>query len=320
MPRRFLRALAPRVASLRSQAVYLAYATGWAIVRRMPERLAYVLFRAGADLAVRRDGKGVRQLRANLRRVRPEADEVELSMLARDGMRSYLRYWCESFRLPVTPPSTVLARTVLHGEEHLVAGATSGRGVVVGLPHMGNWDQAGAWAVARGIPFTTVAERLEPERLFDRFLAYREGLGMEVIPLTGGENPFPVLVSRLRAGGAVFLVADRDLTAAGIPVTLFGEPTRMPAGPAALARATGADLLAATTWYDGDELHVEISAPIPVGVSPGREGRAEAVAVATQVMADVFAASIAAHPADWHMLARLWLADLDPERAPRAAA
>lgn len=302
-------------ASLRSSAVYVAYATGWALVRWMPERLAYRLFRLAADLAVRLGRGGVRQLRANLRRVRPEASEAELSVLVRAGMRSYLRYWCEAFRLPVTPQATIVARTLLEGEEHLVAGATSGRGVVVALPHMGNWDHAGAWAVARGIGFTTVVERLEPVRLYDRFLAYRESLGMEVVPLTGGENPFVALVSRLRAGGAVFLVADRDLTAAGIPVRFFGEDTRMPAGPAALARATGATLLSASTWYEGSCLRVRISAPVEVSAAPGQAGRTEAIAATTQALADHFAESIAEHPQDWHMLARLWLSDLDPARA-----
>ena len=113
--------------------------------------------------------------------------------------------------------------------------------MILSLPHMGNWDHAGAWLAGTGVPFTTVAERLKPESLFERFVEFRESLGMEVIPLTGGEQPpFKILAERLRSGGVLCLLADRDLTASGIEVEFFGSPARMPAGPAALAVDTGA--------------------------------------------------------------------------------
>src|SRR5204862_6843875 len=122
--------------------------------------------------------------------------------------------------------------------------------MILVLPHTGNWDQAGAWLAGTGAPFTTVAERLEPASLFARFVAFRESLGMEVIPLTGGERPpFEILAERLRAGGTLCLLGDRDLTATGIDVDFFGSPARMPAGPAALAHDTGAVLVPVTLSY-----------------------------------------------------------------------
>ena len=274
-----------------------SYAAGWALVRAMPEPVAVRLFDAGADLAARRGGKAVDRLRANLARVAPGQD------LTRDALRSYARYWREVFRLPVTPTERLVAGTVTRNEERTRALLASGRGVVFALPHSGNWDAAGAWFTATGVPFTTVAERLKPESLYDRFLEFRRSLGMEVLPLTGGERPpFEVLAERLQDGRAVCLMADRDLSARGVDVQLFGATARMPAGPATLALRTGAALVPVHLSFRPDGWLVDF----------GPEVASSDVPTMTQQLAAFFEAGIARHPADWHMLQRLWLDDLEP--------
>jgi KDO2-lipid IV(A) lauroyltransferase len=298
---------------LRGLAIDLGYAAGWSAVKAVPQPLAARAFRLAADRATARDGRGVRQLRANLRRVvGADVAPDTLGALVRDGMRSYARYWQETFRLPRLDHRQIVAAAAANtsGAEHLDAAVEAGRGYVVALPHMGNWDVAALWLIDRyRRPFTTVVERLEPESLFDRFVAYRQGLGMEVLALTGGQRaPVGVLVERLRAGGGICLVADRDLSHRGVEVDLFGERARLPAGPAMLAAMTGAALLPVGVWFTESGWGQQIDAPIEIGA-----GRlAERVACTTQALADSFAAVIAAHPADWHMLQRLWQADLRP--------
>ncbi|MQA85406.1 MAG: phosphatidylinositol mannoside acyltransferase [Streptosporangiales bacterium] len=294
-----------------------AYALGWAAVRWVPERPALAVFRLIADVAWRRRGKGVRQLEANLARVvGPDADGNGLRRLSRAVMRSYSRYWLEVFRLPAMGSERILSGMRIQGVEDVFANLRAGRGVVLALPHMGNYDHAGAWIVLSGAPFTTVVQRLRPESLFDRFVAFRESLGMEVIALTGGERDvFGQLARRLRSGGLVCLVADRDITASGVEVEFFGEPARMPAGPALLAMQTGAALMPVTLWYEGDCWGVRVHEEVPV---PAEGDRKQKVAAVTQALARVFEAGIAEHPQNWHMLQRLWLADLD-ERVPKGA-
>lgn len=294
-------ALVGRVARLLTgRATDAAYAGGWAVVRALPEPVAQGLFRAGADLAARRGGKGVDRLRSNLARVAPDSD---LDALVRDALRSYARYWCEVFRLPVTSRERIVSGMTTVDEHRLRESVASGRGTVLALPHSGNWDHAGAWCGATGVPFTTVAERLQPESLYDRFVAFRESLGMEVLPLTGGERPpFDVLTERLEAGGTLCLLADRDLSARGIDVQFFGATARMPAGPAGLALRTGATLLPVTLSFTDDGWRCVFHPEVPHTDVP----------TMTQALADAFAAGIAAHPADWHMLQRLWLHDLVP--------
>jgi KDO2-lipid IV(A) lauroyltransferase len=191
-----------------------------------------------------------------------------------------------------------------------------GRGVVFALPHMGNYDQAGAWLVAQGAgSFTTVAERVQPDSLYQRFVAFREGLGMEVLPASGGNSRFGTLAQRLRAGKFVCLPADRDVTGGGIEVDFFGEKARMMGGSAALAVQTGAALYPAVMWFEGDGWGLHVDAEVPV---PAEGDRRHKTAVMTQQLAYAFEAAIRQHPQDWHMLQRVFTSDLDPVRLAAA--
>ncbi|RIV37841.1 phosphatidylinositol mannoside acyltransferase [Micromonospora radicis] len=286
----------------------LGFVAGWRLVRALPRPVAAAAFRTVADRAHRRRGAGASRLRANLRRVvGPELSEPELDELVRAGLRSYARYWMEAFRLPSLSREQILAEFRLDGAELLAADVAAGRGAVVALPHGGNWDMAGAWVVANEWPLSTVMERLKPEGVYERFVAFRESLGMEILPTTGGTRPpLDVLTERLTAGAVVPLLADRDLSARGVEVDFFDGRTRMPAGPALLALRTGAPLYVASMWYEPDAACASIEGPLPV---PGpAEGTLDArVRSLTQLIADGLAAGIARHPQDWHMLQRMWL-------------
>jgi phosphatidylinositol dimannoside acyltransferase len=284
-----------------------AFAAGWMAVRAMPESAARTVFDTGARYAARR--RGPDQLRKNLARVIGARPADVPDALMRASLASYARYWRETFRLP-TMNHRVVAREIhksFRGVDNLDAAMAAGRGAVVALPHSGNWDMAGVWAVHRYGTFTTVAERLKPESLYRRFIDYRESLGFEVLPLSGGaQPPFQVLCERLRGGQLVCLMAERDLTRSGVEVDFFGEPTRMPAGPAKLAIETGAALLTTRCWFEDNGWGFWIQPPLDC--SSGDVG------TITQALADQFASGIAAHPADWHMLQPQWLADLSDAR------
>ena len=307
---------------MRDRLIAAGYGLGWSVVRRAPESWAREAFRAAADIAWRRQGPQVQVLEGNLRRVLgPHATGAELRALSRESMRSYARYWLEIFRLPVTPVQRLVADTVASGDvwvglDYLKAG----RGVIFALAHMGNWDQAGAWIIHEGAgSFTTVMERLKPDSLYDKFVEFREGLGMEVLPASGGVvSRFGILAERLRAGKLVCLVTDRDVTGAGIEVDFFGEKALLPAGPAALAVQTGAALMPVSCWFIGDtDWGTHVYEEIPV---PETGDRKQKVAVMTQQLASVFEQGIREHPEDWHMLQKLFVNDLDPERVARSRA
>jgi KDO2-lipid IV(A) lauroyltransferase len=295
----------PGMSALEGWATDWSYAAGWMMVRAMPEFLARSAFNAGAIYAAR--GGGPEQLRKNLARVIGVTPPEVPGTLVRASLSSYARYWREAFRLP-TMNHVALGRRLddlVLGQEHLEAALAAGRGTVLALPHSGNWDMAGVWLAHTHGKLTTVAERLKPESLYRRFIGYRESLGFEVLPSSGGpRRPLELLRERLVDNRVVCLMAERDLSRRGVQVDFFGEPTRMPAGSAKLAIETGAALLPLHCWYPDDGWCFEIYPPVDC-----TSGDVTAI---TQALADRFARNIAAHPADWHMLQPQWLADLGP--------
>ncbi|MFM1965882.1 MAG: lipid biosynthesis lauroyl acyltransferase [Actinomycetota bacterium] len=298
--------------SLSDTVTDLGFGVGWSAIKRMPEPVVDRGFRALADRTYRKNGPGVRQLRANLARVIPEARSSTLEETTREGVRRYMRYWSEAFRLPAWSPQRLRESfELIEGLDALDAAVASGGGAVMVSSHSGNWDHAGAWACDRYGGIVTVAERLKPEGLYDKFVAYRESLGMEVLAL-GDDDTFRVLLSRLREGKLVCLVSDRDLSGSGIPVDFFGETASMPAGPAMLSLLTGAPIMPVHLWYDGPVMKGRVRPVLP---NPAGVDRKERVKALTQSMADSFAQGISAHPADWHMMQRLWLSDVSPRVA-----
>jgi lauroyl/myristoyl acyltransferase len=278
----------------------LAYFAGWRIVRVLPHTWAYGLFERLATYLVGKDGKGVQRLRSNLRRIKPHLSEAELQLLLGQAMSSYLRYWCDTFRIQDWSTSQIQSSVTLTRGELLLDPMRDGRGVVIALPHSGNWDHAGAYFCSLGIPLVTVAERLKPEALFQRFLRYRQAMGFEVLSIDS--RSFATLIKRAREKRLIALVADRDLSASGVDVNFFGFPARMPAGPALLAIKTGIPLVVAHVSYTQSGIHIEFTS-----VDVSEDGsESERVAQMTQRMASLFEKGIAAHPQDWHMLQRIW--------------
>jgi phosphatidylinositol dimannoside acyltransferase len=288
-----------------------AFGAGWAAGELVPEAMTGRLLELVAGHVWRRRGDGVAQLEANLRRAAPAATQAQVRELSRMAMSSYFRYWHEVFRLPQWSRGRIVDTVVTANEESLRDTYGPG-GAVVALPHMGNWDLAGAWACLTGLPVSTVAERLEPESLFARFVAYRERLGMEVVPLSGGDSPLAAMRRALDRGRVVCLLADRDLSSSGVEGNLLGEPARLPGGPAILSRVSGAPLVALALSYQGPRMRIDFSGPI--AVRGGRDG----LRLMTQQVADHFTTGIRRTPTDWHMLQRVFSADLSqPPRRQR---
>ncbi|CAN2202353.1 HtrB Lauroyl/myristoyl acyltransferase [Candidatus Nanopelagicaceae bacterium] len=281
--------------------VAVAYFTGWKLVRALPEKFAYACFEGIGAITLRRNATPIQRLRSNLQRVCPEKDSAALDQLMVDAVSSYMRYWCDTFRSPDWSRDRVKKTVTVTREELLTEPMRDGRGVVISLPHAGNWDHAGAYFCGMGFPLVTVAERVKPEALFNKFLEYRQNMGMEVLALDG--RSMATLMQRARDGALIALVADRDLSRSGIDVNFFGYPARMPAGPALLAVRTGIPLVTAFVSYTPTGIHVEFnSVEIP---TQGTDS--ERVAYVVQSCADLFARGIASSPQDWHMLQRIWI-------------
>lgn len=278
---------------------YYLYSFAWRVIRFLPESMAYGLGDWIARYAIKRDGRRVRRLRSNLQVVLTQSSSGEIDDLLERAMRSNLRYWIDTFRFPGWNTAKIRESVTVINREVFDEAMASGRGLIVALPHAGNWDHAGAFFCAEGFLLVTVAEHLKPERLFRRFLSYREAMGMEVLDLDA--RVMKTLETRLREGRLIALVADRDLSASGIEVRFFQRVAKFPAGPAKLAIDTGATLVTAYIRYLDDGIEVRFSDPLRTA---GKN-----VAEVVQTIASNFEAEIARYPEDWHMLQRVFLED-----------
>jgi phosphatidylinositol dimannoside acyltransferase len=292
----------------RDQRAGRRWLTAWSVCRRLPEPVAFLLGWVGGRVYYEVDKRRRAALRSNLRQVLgPAVGGAELERVVRRGFASYGRYWIEAFRLEDLSPQEVRRRMDFEGREHLDAAVASGRGVVFATPHLGNWDFGAAWLAASGYRTAAVVERLRPPELFDRFVAYRQALGLELLPLDHGPETLRAVLRTLRAGHLAALVCDRDLTGGGLPVTVFGAPATMPGGPASLALKTGALVLPCAVYQGRRRGRWLAVCRPPIEGRPTGDPRAEAVAL-TQRLAREFEVLIARAPEQWHVLSPYWRA------------
>ncbi len=282
--------------------MYLLYLFAWRLIGFFPENLAYSLANLISDRIYKKNGKGIKRLRSNYRRVKPHISEVELELLTKLGMRSYMRYWFDTFRLNKWSKARIIETTKVNNEHLLRDPIDKKLGCIVALPHSGNWDHAAAYFCSTGINLTTVVERLKPEAIFKKFLDYRQSIGIEAI--SHKEKSIPILTQRLEAGKLVALIADRDMSRSGIEVEFLGGVAKMPQGPAILSLKTGAPLITAYIDYlpSGIEIFFDETIAIPTSGS-----ETEKIKKMTQSIADNFASRIKQNPVDWHMLQRIWI-------------
>ena len=282
--------------------MYLLYLFAWKVIGVLPEKSAYKLANVISDRVYSKNGKGVKRLRSNYRRVMPSISERQLDELTKDGMRSYLRYWFDTFRLNKWSKSRIIETTFVVRENLLRDPIATKQGCIIALPHAGNWDHAAAYFCSTGITLTAVVEKLKPEAIFKKFLAYRQSIGIEAI--SHKEKTIPILIERLNQGKLIALVADRDMSRNGIEVNFLGGIAKMPAGPAILALKTGAPLVTAYIRYLEKGIEITFDETIKLPVAGSEE---EQIKIVTQSMADNFAKRIKDSPVDWHMLQRIWV-------------
>ena len=282
--------------------MYLLYLIAWKLIALLPEKSAYKLADYVSDRIYKKNGKGIKRLRGNYGRVMPEYSPQKLEELTKLGMRSYLRYWFDTFRLSKWSKNRIISTTQVIRENLLRDPIQSKQGCIVALPHAGNWDHAAAYFCSTGITLTAVVEKLKPEAIFKKFLAYRQSIGIEAI--SHKEKTIPILTERLQAGKLIALVADRDMSRNGIEVNFFGKTSKMPSGPAILAIKTGAPLITAYVRYTPGGIEIIFDETLKPTNSESEE---EQIKIITQSMADNFAKRIKENPVDWHMLQRIWV-------------
>jgi lauroyl/myristoyl acyltransferase len=274
------------------------------IAMTWPERSARALFAFYGAMAFRFLPKLRTTVARNYAQVLGRAPESPLVQAAvRDGFSLYARYWYETFAVRTWDRDRINRSFIVEGLENLDKALAAGRGCIVALPHMGNWDVAGRFLAVNDYKMVAVAEQLKPRQMYELFLRHRRDLGMEIVPLTEDRSAGLRLAQMLADNYVVALVADRDLGGKGVPCDMFGGIRRLPSGPARLSLATGAPLLSCHTHTTDTGWQCRIGEPLEVDRTG--EMRRDVTAM-TRLMAADWERAIAAHPTDWHMFQPAW--------------
>lgn len=291
------------VGKVNQEAAFLGFSAAWASLRHVPEKHAKKFFEKAADRSYRKNGPAVRQYRKNLSRV-VDPDVLESTVF--EGMRSYARYWCEVFQMDSWSRSRILDIDVnnLNFVDEVRSG---GKAPVCVATHSGNYDQSAAYVALKYGKLSSVAEKLKPYKLFDKFTRQREQYGMEILP-TGQRDVIDVLSRRVLENTIVAFTSERDLSGRGVEVSFFGEVTKMPAGPALISWNTKTSIIPVSFYYKSSlKPGCDLFEPIEPRFGLDKD---DFVRETTQLWASGVERAVREHPKDWHMLQKLWLSDL----------
>lgn len=238
---------------------------------------------------------------------RVQGEGVDARRAARRAFGFYGRYWAETFWVRPRRRAAILRRTRLHGIEHLHRALERGRGVIVALPHIGNWEAAGLRGAAENARVLAVAEDLGNQRIVDWFIDQRNMMEIDIVIARKGSHVTRQLLARLKEGGVIALLCDRDIKGGGVEVEFFGERTTLPPGPASLAERTGAALLPVAAYFgQGSEYDFEVMPPLEVAAGASL---AERVTATTQALAVALEVLIRREPEQWHLVQPNWPSD-----------
>lgn len=290
---------------MRHLLVYAGFRLGMAVLGALPGSVARGLGMAGGFAAYVLLGHRRRLVRRHARRVGAEGREVE--RMTRSIFVGYGRYWAEALWIRPHRVPSILQGMTTEGLEHVFRLQEEGRGMVLVLPHVGNWEFAGPVATSIDLPLVAVAENLANRRIREWFVSLRNQLGIEIVLATGTAGTMRTLEAFVEGGGAVALLSDRDLRGRGVAVDFLGEETTIPAGPATLAARTGAPIVPVAVYFaPHGRHHLVVSEPFEV--APG-ESRTEVVAATSRLVARSLGALIVRDAAQWHMLQPNWPSD-----------
>lgn len=292
---------------------YIPFRVAAAIFGLLPEPAIRWLGENGGRLWYARSSDRIPLLTAHMRRVLgKDASDMDVDEAVQGMFRSYGRYWAETFWFRPRRKAAISRRVEHVNFAPIYAAQEAGRGIIFAVPHLGNWEIAGIVANEIGSPIIAVAEDLPNEHITKWFVDLRREFDIEIV-LTTDPKLRSKLIRRLKDGGAIALLADRDVTGGGIDVDFFGATASVPAGPVVFAELTGASLIPVAAYFQegaGHRIVVLDEVVLPVNTN-----RSERVAAGAQLLVASLEQLISAAPSQWHLFQPHWRDDVAPDDA-----
>ena len=283
---------------------YYALRLTYLLLGRLPIRVLYGIAHVVGDGAYLTRRGARRAVIANMRQVMgPEASEREVRRSAREVFRNATRYYADIIRLPHLDAQRFGREQLdMEGVEYIEEACASGRGAIMAGTHFGNPEMAVQGLSACGIFVFAITEPLQPQALSDFMHWLRSHHGHEHLPLGFGATKGAM--RRIKQGGVVAILLDRDVAGTGVPMQFCGAEARIPLGAVDLAMRTGADLIPAWSWrIPGYRFRVRIGPPLEL-VRTGND-KADLRANGQRLL-DLFEQQLRSDPGQWAVLESIW--------------
>ncbi len=225
----------------------------------------------------------------------------------------YGQYYVDAAKAPYLSHQSMGDSVELSGLSTIEDALAKGKGVVLGVPHLGSWEWGGAWVGhLTGRPLTAIMEALPSQKLVDFMVSHRKKLGINAIPI--GPKAGKQLMSALNDNHIVCLLCDRFIEGTGAEFEFFNEKTMLPLGPATLAIRAEVPLLPAATytkkvkqgWRTRRVHHVEIRPSIDIE----RRGKfRQDILRVTNELTKELEQLIKLAPEQWHLMSPNWPSD-----------
>jgi lauroyl/myristoyl acyltransferase len=269
----------------------------------LPRRAAYATARVTGVAMFILYRKLRRTLVINQRRLLADASRRQVAHSARRAAIAVAKNYYDLFRLPSMSREQLLAYFDVHGLDNLAQAHARGKGVIIVAPHLGSYNLVPSYVSALGYPTAAVVEHIHDPRLHDYFFRLRANQDVQL--LTTGPEDVRNILRALRDGKVVLMLADRNVGTSSDAVAFFGERAMLPAGPALIARRTGAALLPAYSYRVGNTRSVAIAWPevrLPEIIGSVEQRRA----ADTQAVAALLEKMIREAPDQWAILQPVW--------------
>lgn len=183
-----------------------------------------------------------------------------------------------------------------------------GRGAILAVPHVGNWELAGAAAGRLGAPLMVIARRQKNVLTTNWLNRVRQGFGIEVFDrqarsLTG-------IVKGLRSGKVLAILPDLRAKGPGVDVPFLGHVAHVPAGMGKFARDSGAPIIPVCPVRVERARHRWLAFP-EVRSDPSASEEADIARMTREVMA-IFDEVIRQYPDQYHWFNGRWILGEEP--------
>ncbi len=188
----------------------------------LPLRLSQKIGAGLGSLAYRLAKKRKRIAQLNIQTCLPELSSEEQEKLLNDNFKENGKWFMETGAMWYWSPKRIIDRTTTSGHEAIEKAVAEGKGALITLPHLGNWEVMPMY-LADNFNFMGLYKPAK-EKLLDKFILWRrQGDGSKIVP--ADQSGVRHMMKHLKSGGVTGLISDHQPSkSGGFYIPFFGRP------------------------------------------------------------------------------------------------